>query len=114
MNVRVLPAACRQRDRRKALPARCRQHLRGAVSRVRGSWSQCTRTNESRVLMNVKINRREAIQSAALLGGAGLLAATTGCEQQPQSGPPQSSGRGDNSYANEDYVWLSANASLPL
>jgi len=54
--------------------------------------------------MNVKINRREAIQSAALLGGAGLLAATTGCEQQPQSGPPQSSGRGDNSYVNEDYV----------
>ena len=24
---RVLPASCRQRDRRKALPARCRQHL---------------------------------------------------------------------------------------
>src|SRR5207248_483935 len=39
MNPRVLPASCRQTSRRKALPARCRQHLAGAVRLVRGSWS---------------------------------------------------------------------------
>src|SRR6266851_7435442 len=51
MNPRVLPASCRQTNRRKALPARCRQHLGGAVSLVRGSWSQCMRKNERRLSM---------------------------------------------------------------
>src|SRR6266545_4420217 len=51
MNPRVLPASCRQTNQRKALPARCRQHLGGAVSRVRGSWSQCMRKNERRLSM---------------------------------------------------------------
>src|SRR5438552_6513780 len=32
MNPGVLPASCRQTNRRKALPARCRQHLGGTVS----------------------------------------------------------------------------------
>src|SRR5207247_1571219 len=36
-NPRVLPASCRQTNQRNALPARCRQHLGGAVSLVRGS-----------------------------------------------------------------------------
>src|SRR5258705_13893827 len=35
MNRRVLPASCRQTNRRKALPAGCRQHLRGANHEVR-------------------------------------------------------------------------------
>src|SRR6266516_1665976 len=43
MNPRVLPASCRQINRRRGLPARCRQHLGGAVSLVRGSCSQCVR-----------------------------------------------------------------------
>src|SRR5439155_15528045 len=34
------PASCRQIDRRKALPARWRQHVGGTVSLVRGSLSQ--------------------------------------------------------------------------
>src|SRR5436309_3724265 len=42
MNPRVLPASCPQTKRSKALPARCRQHLRGAVSPVEGSSSQST------------------------------------------------------------------------
>src|SRR3989442_14082025 len=42
MNPRVLPASCLQTKRSKALPARCRQHLRGAVSPVEGSSSQST------------------------------------------------------------------------
>lgn len=64
--------------------------------------------------MNKKIHRRDAIKAAGLFAGAGLLAANSGCEkQQPTpSGSTQSSG-GTN-YANEEYVWLSANASLPL
>ena len=37
MNPRVLPASCRQINRSKALPTRCRQHLRGIVSSIRGS-----------------------------------------------------------------------------
>src|SRR6266581_142691 len=42
MNPRVLPASGRQTNRSKTLPARCRRHLRGAVSAVEGSWSRCT------------------------------------------------------------------------
>src|SRR5438132_9555429 len=44
MNRSVLPASCRQRNRRKALPTRRRQHLVGGTVRlVRGSWSQSAR-----------------------------------------------------------------------
>src|SRR6266571_1259729 len=47
MNRRVLPASCWQRNRRKALPTRRRQHLvSGTVRLVRDSWSQSTRSNE--------------------------------------------------------------------
>src|SRR5439155_10926101 len=47
-----LPASCRQTHRSKALPARCRQHLGGAVSSVSGSWSQCLRKSERGLSMN--------------------------------------------------------------
>src|SRR5216117_1568649 len=52
MNPRVLPASCRQTNRRKALPARCRQHLGGAVSSVGGSWSQSMRETKRGLFMN--------------------------------------------------------------
>src|SRR6059036_2213951 len=52
MNLRVLPASCRQTNRRKALPARCRQHLGGAVSSAGGSWSQRRRQNERTLSRN--------------------------------------------------------------
>ena len=67
MNPRVLPASCRQTNRRKALPARCRQHLGGAVSLVRGSWSQCMRKNERGLSMN-----RPDLRIGAWLGNAAL------------------------------------------
>src|SRR5437867_5536591 len=52
MNPSVLPASCRQTDQRKELPARCRQHLGGAVSSsVGGSWSQCMRKSERSLSM---------------------------------------------------------------
>src|SRR3989442_15687471 len=43
---RVLPTFCRQTNQEKALPARCRQHLGGAVSPVGGSLVRCMRRNE--------------------------------------------------------------------
>src|SRR5439155_18617092 len=52
MNLRVLPASCRKANRRKALPARCRQHLGGAVSPLGGSGSQRMRKSERRLSMN--------------------------------------------------------------
>src|SRR5262245_13664555 len=45
MNLRVLPASCRQINQCKALPAGCRQHLRG-------SWSQCTANRPRGLSMN--------------------------------------------------------------
>jgi ribose transport system substrate-binding protein len=55
-------------------------------------------------------NRRRAIQAGAL-GGIGLVA-LTGCEERPQQ---RSSATGaKESYADEEYVWLSANSNLPL
>jgi ABC-type sugar transport system substrate-binding protein len=63
--------------------------------------------------MSNKWTRRRAIGAGAL-GGFGLAAALTGCEKRPQqSTGVQGSGYGQ-SYADEEYVWLSANANLPL
>ena len=60
--------------------------------------------------MTRKLNRRQAIA----LGGVGVLGTLTGCEKAPQqSGGVQDSG-GRQSYADEEYVWISANANLPL
>src|SRR6266576_2800569 len=66
MNTRVLPASCRQRDRRKALPARCRQHLGGAFSLVRGSWSQCIRKTKGGLSMN-RCRPRQVLECASPL-----------------------------------------------
>src|SRR2546425_933493 len=66
MSPRVLPASCRQTNRRKALPARCRQHLGGAVSLARGSWSQCMRKNGRRLSMNRR-RPRQVLECASPL-----------------------------------------------
>jgi ABC-type sugar transport system substrate-binding protein len=50
------------------------------------------------------------------MAGLGVLSTTTGCEKQaptPPGASPQSQSR-DRSFANEEYVWLSANSNLPL
>jgi len=62
--------------------------------------------------MSNKWNRRRVIQAGAL-GGLGLAGAFTGCEQRPQQGAAQNGGS-NQSYADEEYVWLSANSNLPL
>jgi ribose transport system substrate-binding protein len=45
------------------------------------------------------------------LGAAGALAAIAGCEQRPGSNRPATGVRGSK---DEEYVWISANANLPL
>ena len=62
--------------------------------------------------MSNKWNRRRIIQAGAFSGLA-LAGGLTGCEQRPQQGATQSGGSAQ-SYADEEYVWLSANANLPL
>ena len=57
--------------------------------------------------MGEKFTRRDAIKG---LVGAAVLGALTGCEERG-AGP---SARGKRDLSNEEYVWLSANANLPL
>ncbi len=52
------------------------------------------------------ISRRQAFQ-AGTLGALGIF---TGCEKAPQQGRSD----GKQSYADEEYVWISANSNLPL
>jgi ABC-type sugar transport system substrate-binding protein len=62
-----------------------------------------------------KLTRRDAIRTAGAITGASVLAAVTGCEKStPTSTSGADSGGGSQSFANEEYVWLSANANLPL
>jgi ribose transport system substrate-binding protein len=64
-----------------------------------------------------KLTRRDAIKTAGAITGATILGAVTGCERR-QPDPASTSGAesrsGSQSFANEEYVWLSANANLPL
>ncbi|HMJ66559.1 MAG TPA: substrate-binding domain-containing protein [Candidatus Binatia bacterium] len=55
------------------------------------------------------INRRQALQAGAL----GALGVFTGCEKAPQQKRSGADGTG-RSYADEEYVWISANSNLPL
>jgi len=62
--------------------------------------------------MKTKVSRRSAIQAGAV-GGLSVIGVLTGCEQRSQpKTDTQKTGR--QSYADEEYVWLSANANLPL
>jgi ABC-type sugar transport system substrate-binding protein len=60
-----------------------------------------------------EVTRREALRSASALAGATLLASWAGsADSYAQSNEKPGSGSGTQS--NEEYVWLSANANLPL
>ncbi len=66
--------------------------------------------------MNSPLNRRQWLQSTVLAGSAVALAQLTGCEQRPTT-PPADQATGSpapRGHAEERYVWLSANANLPL
>jgi ribose transport system substrate-binding protein len=61
--------------------------------------------------MRKRLNRRTLFQTVGRIGGAGVLMGVSGCERMPQ----QVTTKGPRpSYKNEEYVWLSANANLPL
>src|SRR5262245_62350224 len=62
--------------------------------------------------MNPPVTRRDVLKSTGLLTGGALLSSLTGCEKPPVSSPSLSTGSTD--YSQEEYVWLSANANLPL
>jgi ribose transport system substrate-binding protein len=53
------------------------------------------------------VNRRDALK----LGAVGAVAMMAGCEQRPGAISPASGARGTK---DEEYVWISANANLPL
>jgi ABC-type sugar transport system substrate-binding protein len=59
--------------------------------------------------------RRDVLKFASLTGGAAALGTFTGCEQRESPQPSSAnSGSAKTTNANEEYVWLSANANLPL
>ncbi len=61
-------------------------------------------------MSNNSLNRRDLFGAA----GAGLVAGVIGCERAPQPLAEQGAGPKSQSYAHEEYVWISAAANLPL
>jgi ribose transport system substrate-binding protein len=58
-------------------------------------------------------SRRQALTTLCTAAATGsLLSALSGCEKRPDIAPQTAGER--PSYSNEEYVWLSANANLPL
>jgi hypothetical protein len=55
------------------------------------------------------LTRREAIRSVGVLAGTSLLTGFAGSENSFAQSKEK-----NESSSNEDYVWLSANANLPL
>src|ERR1051325_8776889 len=72
--------------------------------------------SEPQTLMKASLTRRELLRVASLGAGAAALGAFAGCEKsETTSSPAATRDRGTRkSYADEEYVWLSANANLPL
>lgn len=65
--------------------------------------------------MGKNVTRRDALTAAGTLAGAGLLGSLLACEKPNERTAPTSSAIGGKAVdPNEEYVWLSANASLPL
>jgi ABC-type sugar transport system substrate-binding protein len=60
------------------------------------------------------ITRRDAIKAAGAATGALALAPLTGCEKPPSAAAISEGGPRRSANPNEEYVWLSANANLPL
>src|SRR5262245_51937325 len=61
----------------------------------------------------MKRTRRDLLGAAGALGGAAWLSSMAGCEDR--GGPAAPAGRGGIAPSpEEEYVWLSANAHLPL
>jgi len=65
--------------------------------------------------MKTPLTRRDLFKLASAGTAAGALGLLTGCEQRVTDKPATASNAGAKSVnPNEEYVWLSANANLPL
>jgi ribose transport system substrate-binding protein len=65
--------------------------------------------------MNTQLTRRELLKLASVGTTASALGLLTGCEQRGSNAPAAASGGSAKATnPNEEYVWLSANANLPL
>jgi ribose transport system substrate-binding protein len=65
--------------------------------------------------MNTQLTRRDLLKLASVGTAAGALGLLSGCEQSGSNSPASTSSAGAKaSNPNEEYVWLSANANLPL
>ena len=65
--------------------------------------------------MTTHLTRRDLLKLASLGTAAGTLGVLSGCEQRGTDTSPVGPGVGGKSAnPNEEYVWLSANANLPL
>src|SRR5688572_11158153 len=65
--------------------------------------------------MNTNLSRRELLKLASLGTAATTLGMLSGCEQRETNTPATGSSAAAKSInPNEEYVWLSANANLPL
>ncbi len=61
------------------------------------------------------LSRRDLLGTVGMFSGAGLMAGFAGCEEPPHSQTGQGvQVGGSQSYAHEEYVWISAVANLPL
>lgn len=72
---------------------------------------------ESFILMKERITRRTVLKTTGWVAGAGVWTSLTGCEQHPDAASTSPKGAASpqgNPRLNEEYVWLSANANLPL
>lgn len=67
--------------------------------------------------MNTQLNRRDLLKLASLGTAASGLGLLSGCEERGPATPASGAAPGAGAKAvnpNEEYVWLSANANLPL
>jgi ribose transport system substrate-binding protein len=66
--------------------------------------------------MKRRLNRRDIIKTAAALAGGSVFASMSGCEKQPESAVASSNASSASAKprSDEEYVWISANANLPL
>lgn len=61
-----------------------------------------------------KISRRHALRLGAGFTASAAFLGLAGCEKPPVTSPKDSAGQRRDVNPNEEYVWLSANANLPM
>lgn len=64
--------------------------------------------------MKSPLNRREAIKVTGAVVGSALIGAVAGCERKSTSAPADAATNAGVTRSDEEYVWVSAHAHLPL